>query len=67
MPKETTQSAPQGEQRPVPFRQFGRILQANSALRQMHSPYRVGNLMNPALMQSRWDQSNLKDGSESEQ
>jgi phytoene/squalene synthetase len=66
MPKEPTQSTPQGEQRAVPFRQFGRILQANNALRQMQSSYRVGNLMNPALMQSRWDQSNLKDGSESE-
>jgi hypothetical protein len=67
MAKETAQSTPQGEQRQLPFRQFGRILQANNALKQMQSPYRVGNLMNPALRQSRWDQSNLQDDSESSQ
>jgi hypothetical protein len=44
----------------VPFRRMGEIKTANNVLRNMNSPYRVGNLMNPALRQSMWDTSNLQ-------
>jgi hypothetical protein len=43
----------------IPFRKMGDIRMANNTLKAMNSPYRVGNLMNPALRQSMWDTSNL--------
>jgi len=43
----------------IPFRKMGEIKLANNTLKAMNSPYRVGNLMNPALRQSMWDTSNL--------
>lgn len=43
----------------IPFRKMGEIRLANNTLKAMNSPYRVGNLMNPALRQSMWDTSNL--------
>jgi len=44
----------------IPFRRMGEIKTANNMLKGMNSPYRVGNLMNPAMRQSMWDTSNLQ-------
>jgi len=44
----------------IPFRRMGEIKTANNMLKGMNSPYRVGNLMNPAMRQSLWDTSNLQ-------
>jgi hypothetical protein len=39
---------------------MGEIKTANNMLKGMNIPYRVGNLMNPAMRQSIWDTSNLQ-------
>lgn len=50
--------------RHAPFNRMGQIRQANRLLGQMGSPTKIGNLMNPALRQSVWDTSNLREPDE---